>query len=120
LQATEFNEQDNHTNSQIENSPNILERDNLEDVVYIDSVQEDEHVSWAKDDTSFDSALLEPSSCKWINKTVNGNISRTSQPSLASPKDNLHNKSTAVVQRKAAPSSSMSQGFCSSGLSLIP
>jgi hypothetical protein len=66
LQATEFNEQDNHANAQIENSPNILQCDNLEDVVYIDRDQEDEHVYWAYNDTSFDSTPPEPSSCKWI------------------------------------------------------
>jgi hypothetical protein len=38
LQATELYEQDNHANAQIANSPNILQHDNLEDVVYIDSV----------------------------------------------------------------------------------
>jgi hypothetical protein len=75
LQVTEFDEQDNHANIQTENSPNILQHDSLEDVVYIDSVQEDEHVSWANNDASFDSTLPEPSSCKWIDETVDGNIS---------------------------------------------
>jgi hypothetical protein len=75
LQTTEFNEQDNHANAQIEKSPNILQRDKLEDVVYIDSIQEDNHVSRANNDTSFNSTLPEPSFCKWIDKTVNGNIS---------------------------------------------
>jgi hypothetical protein len=36
----------------------------LEDEVYIESVQEDEHVSQANDDTPFNSTLPEPSSCK--------------------------------------------------------
>jgi hypothetical protein len=89
----------------------MLQRDNLEDVVYIDSVQEDEHVSWANNDTSFNLTLPEPSSCKWINKTVDDNISWTSRPSLAPPKDNPCNESTIIAQRKAAPSLSTARGF---------
>ncbi|KAL3827212.1 hypothetical protein ACHAXA_006767 [Cyclostephanos tholiformis] len=51
LQSPEFDERDNHANTLIENSPNIPKRDNSKDIFYIDSIQEEQHVSRANDET---------------------------------------------------------------------
>jgi hypothetical protein len=49
LHLTELDE--HHANTQIENSSNIFQCDKSEDAVYVDSVQQEEHDSWANNGT---------------------------------------------------------------------
>ena len=50
LQTTEFDERDNLANVEIENSPTVLQQVDSDDVLFIDTVQDDQHVARAHDD----------------------------------------------------------------------